>query len=68
MNISVDILCNTESDEEFATYIADSEWKLSLTRTMKPLKNLDNFYKESKALETGDISELDAEQKSVTTI
>lgn len=64
MNISVDILCNTESDEVFATYKADSEWKLSLTRTLAPLKNLDNFYKESKALETGDISELDAEQRS----
>ena len=64
LNLSVDILCNTEGDEEFAKYIADSEWKCSLTRTMKPLKNLDNYYKESKALETGDISVLDAEQKS----
>ena len=64
LNISVDILCNTESDEEFATYVADSEWKCSLTRTQKPLQNLDNYYKESAALETGDTSELDAEQKS----
>lgn len=64
LNLSVDIMCNTESDEEFEKYIMDSEWKCSLTRTMKPLKNLDNYYKESKALETGDISELDSEQKS----
>ena len=64
LNISVDILCNTESDEEFATYVADSEWKCSLTRTTKPLQNLDNYYKESAALETGDTSELDAEQRS----
>lgn len=64
LNISVDILCNTESDEEFSKYIEDSQWKCSLTRTMKPLKNLDNFNKESKALQTGDISELDAEQKN----
>ena len=35
-----------------------------MTRTLEPLKNLDNYYKESKALETGDISELNAEQKS----
>ena len=64
LNLSVDVMCHTESDEEFATYIADSEWKFSLTRTLEPLKNLDNYYKESKALETGDISELNAEQKS----
>ena len=64
LNISVDILCHTESDEEFATYIADSQWKCAWTRTMEPMKNLDNFYKESAALESGDISELTTEQKS----
>ncbi len=63
LNLSVDILCNTESDEEFEKYIAESEWKCSLTRTMKPMKNLDNYYKESEALKTGDTSALDAEQK-----
>lgn len=64
LNHSVKILCNPVSDEDFATYIADSEWKCSLTKTMKPLKNLDNYYKESKALASDDVSELDAEQKN----
>ena len=64
LNLSIKVLCNYETDEEFATYIADSEWKCSLTRTMKPLKNLDNYYKESKAIQTGDTSALDIEQKS----
>jgi putative aldouronate transport system substrate-binding protein len=64
LNLSVKILCNTESDEEFATYIADSEWKCSLTKTMKPLKNFDNYIKESKALESGELSILDPEQKN----
>ena len=60
-------LCYPESDEEFIRYYgnADSPYsgnKNSLTVTLAPLKNLDNYRKESAAVQTGDTSELNTEQ------
>ncbi len=60
MNLSVQKLCYPESEEEYNKYY--DGWKLSLTDTLLPLKNYDNYQKESKALETGDTSELNTEQ------
>ncbi len=66
MNLSVQKLCYPESTEEFFKYYGDAEthsgWKTSLTQTLAPLKNLDNYRLESVALQTGDTSELNAEQ------
>lgn len=62
MNLSVQKLCYPESEEEFMTYYAG--WKASLTSTLAPLKNYDNYLKESAALASGDTSELNIEQMS----
>ena len=67
LNLSVQKLCYPESDEEFIRYYgnADSPYsgnKCSLTVTLAPLKNLDNFRKESAAVQSGDTSELNTEQ------
>ena len=67
VNLSVQKLCYPESDEEFIRYYgnADSPYsgnKNSLTVTLAPLKNLDNYRKESAAVQTGDTSELNTEQ------
>ena len=65
MNLSVQKLCYPESEEEFYKYYGDTEHtgsKASLTNTLAPLKNYDNYQKESAALESGDTSELNAEQ------
>lgn len=68
LNLSVQKLCYPESEEEYLTYYGEagktSGYKLALQVTLAPLKNLDNHEKESKALETGDTSELNAEQMS----
>lgn len=67
MNLSVQKLCHPESDEEFYRYYGDNEkysgWKASLTQTLEPLKNYDNYKKEFEALQSGDISQLNTEQK-----
>lgn len=65
LNLSVQKLCYPESDEEFITYYGGSGHtgsKASLTITLAPLKNLDNFRKESAALLSGTTSELNTEQ------
>ena len=65
MNLSVQKLCYPESEEEFYKYYGDMEhtgWKAGLTQTLEPLKNYDNYQKESAALESGDTSELNTEQ------
>ena len=58
-------------DEEFIRYYgnADSPYsgnKNSLTVTLAPLKNLDNYRKESAAVQTGDTSELNTEQMGMS--
>ncbi len=67
VNLSVQKLIHPSDEEEFNKYYGQpdvySGWKFSLTPTLNPLKNLDNYYKESKALQTGDVSELNVEQK-----
>ena len=67
MNLSVSKLCYPKSTEEFVKYYGDSTthsgWKTSLTGTLMPLKNLDNYQKESSALVSGDTSALNPEQK-----
>lgn len=66
MNLSVQKLCHPESSEEFDIYYGNggyATWKASLTHTLIPLKNYDNYLKESAALESGDTSELNTEQK-----
>lgn len=65
LNLSVQKLCYPESDEEFIKYYGGKGQtgnKASLTITLAPLKNLDNFRKESAALLSGDTSELNTEQ------
>ena len=67
LNLSVQKLCYPESDEEFIRYYGHAESpysgnKCSLTVTLAPLKNLDNFRKESAAIASGDTSELNTEQ------
>ena len=67
LNLSVQKLCYPESDEEFIRYYGNAESpysgnKCSLTVTLAPLKNLDNYRKESAAVQTGDTSELNTEQ------
>lgn len=65
MNLSVQKLCHPESPEEFNTYYGNGSYavyKASLTPTLVPLKNYDNYLKESAALVSGDTSELNTEQ------
>nr|WP_321152525.1 extracellular solute-binding protein [uncultured Acetatifactor sp.] len=66
LNLSVQKLCYPESEEEFIRFYGApgqySGWKPALTGTLAPLKNLDNYRKESAALQSGDTSELNAEQ------
>ncbi|WP_339318903.1 hypothetical protein [Paenibacillus sp. FSL R10-2734] len=67
VNLSVQKLIHPSSDEEFNKYYGlagkYSGWKFSLIQSLNPLKNLENYYKESKALQSGDVSELNVEQK-----
>lgn len=66
VNLSVQKLCYPESDEEFIKYYGSAGGstgnKASYTITLAPLKNLDNYRKESAALQSGDTSELNTEQ------
>lgn len=66
LNLSVQKLCYPESEEEFIRFYGAagqySGYKPSLTVTLAPLKNLDNYRKESAALQSGDTSELNTEQ------
>ena len=66
MNLSVQKLCYPENEDEFFTYYGrtgvSTGWKCSLTQTLAPLKNYDNFKLESAALSSGDTSQLNAEQ------
>lgn len=67
MNLSVQKLCAYESEEEFSIYYGSdghSGWKTALTWTLNPLKNYDNWKKDTAALASGDTSELNAEQKA----
>lgn len=68
MNLSVQKLCYPETEEEFNTYYGTvdsySVWKVCLTPSLAPLKNYDNYKKESAALQTGNTSELNVEQMS----
>lgn len=65
MNLSVQKLCHPESNEEFSVYYGSeghTGWKTALTWTLEPLKNYDNWKKDTEALKTGDTSQLNAEQ------
>lgn len=65
LNLSVQKLCYPESEEEFIRFYGapgHTGNKASLTVTLAPLKNLDNYRKESAALLSGDTSELNTEQ------
>jgi len=66
MNLSVQKLCYPESEDEFFTYYGrtgvSTGWKCSITQTLAPLKNYDNYKLESAALSSGDTSQLNAEQ------
>lgn len=66
VNLSVQKLCYPQSDEEFIKYYGSAGGatgnKASYTITLAPLKNLDNYRKESAALLTGDTSDLNTEQ------
>ncbi|AIQ51393.1 extracellular solute-binding protein [Paenibacillus sp. FSL R7-0331] len=67
INLSVQKLIHPSNEDEFNKYYGQTDvysgWKFSLTQTLNPLKNLENYYKESQALQTGDTSELNVEQK-----
>ena len=64
MNLSVQKLCHPADTEEFYKYYGETypEWKCSLTPSLAPLKNYDNFKMESAALQDGDTSNLNIEQ------
>lgn len=70
MNLSVKKLCHPESNEEYTIYYGGKDedgnehagWRTSLTWTLEPLKNYDNYLKDQEALESGDFSQLNAEQ------
>lgn len=67
MNLSVQKLCHPVDSEEFYRYYGDAEsiaaeWKCSITPSLPPLKNYDNYKKESAALQNNDTSELNIEQ------
>lgn len=66
VNLSVQKFCYPESDEEFIKYYGSAGKhtgnKTCFTITLEPLKNLDNYRKESAAIQTGDTSELNTEQ------
>lgn len=67
MNLSVQKLCHPANNEEFEIYYGSeghSGWKTALTWTLEPLKNYDNWKKDTEALATGDTSKLNAEQSS----
>ncbi|MCD7806829.1 MAG: extracellular solute-binding protein [Lachnospiraceae bacterium] len=67
LNLSVQKLCYPVDNDEFFTYYGGAGrtgWKTCLTPTLTPLKNYDNYQKESAALASGDTSELNAEQTS----
>lgn len=67
MNLSVQKLCHPKDEDEFKKYYVDNGyqvWKYSLTQTTPPLKNYDNWKKESKAVETGNTDGLNTEQMS----
>jgi len=67
-NLSVQKLIHPENDEEYYKYSGQvdkySGWKFSLTPTTNPMGVLENYYKISKAFESGDTSELNIEQKT----
>lgn len=67
MNLSVQKLCHPADEEEFYKYYGGPDttgWKNSLTQTLPPLKNYDNYKLESAALLSGDTSKLNLEQAS----
>lgn len=68
LNLSVQKLCYPESDEEYYKYYGqagvNTGSKASLTQTLKPLKNYDNYKLESAALASGNTDGLNAEQIS----
>lgn len=66
MNLGVQKLCYPKDQEEFYKYYGTnySVWKYSLTHTLSPLKNFNNYKLESEALASGDTSKLNAEQLS----
>lgn len=67
-NLSVQKLIHPKDDEEYYKYSGQlgkySGWKFSLTPTTNPLGNLENYYKKSEALSSGDTSALNIEQKT----
>lgn len=66
VNTSVQKFCYPTSDEEFTRYYGSAGKhtgnQACLTITLAPLKNLDNYRKESAAVRTGDTTGLNAEQ------
>ena len=62
MNLSVHYLCHPADSEEYYRYYGDyanyTGWKMSLTDTLEPDKNLACFYKMGPALESRDTSAL----------
>ncbi|NOU79015.1 extracellular solute-binding protein [Paenibacillus sp. LMG 31459] len=67
-NLSVQKLIYPKDDEEYYKYFGQIEkysgWKYSLTPTTNPLGNLENYYKKTEALTSGDVSILNIEQKT----
>lgn len=65
MNLSVQKLCHPADAAEFEKYYVDNSyqvWKYALTQTTPPLKNYDNYLKESEAVKTGKTDALNVEQ------
>lgn len=66
INLSVQKLCYPVDDKEFIRFYGTAGVytgnQSSLTITLAPLKNLDNYRKESAAVLSGDTSELNTEQ------
>jgi ABC-type sugar transport system, periplasmic component len=67
-NLGVQKLIHPKDDEEFYKYYGKvgsySGWKFSLVPLVNPLKNRDNFEKDYAALQSGDTTGLNVEQKT----
>lgn len=71
-NLGKELVAYNTDQETFDMYNGDQTnytgTFLSITDPLKPIKNLDNYYNISKAIETGDTSKLDSEQMNNYTL
>ena len=71
-NLGKELVAYQEDQETFDRFNGDTMnytgSRLSITDPLKPIKNLDNHYKITEAMKTGDVSKLDSEQMNNYTV